>query len=130
MTGEKVIRTEEDLYDQVRATRACIYIAVKNYEYCSGIIGDEVTPNMVFDSYLYGCGKVRGWLKECLDDNGKYDGSYSPKSYSKDIMYYHSVLDEYWKNVTSGLTNGEHDSYWKDTDYNKLWKKPNWDEVE
>ena len=130
LTGEKVIRDERDLYDVVRACRACMYIAIKNYEYCAGIIGDAVEPNMVFDTYLYGCGNVRSWLRNCLE-NGEYNGEYNPKNYSKDVMYYYSVVEPYWQKLLAGITDGSHDKEWQNTYYNGLWQKPDWNkEVE
>ena len=125
LTGEKVIRDERDLYDVVRACRACMYIAIKNYEYCAGVIGDAVEPNMVFDAYLYGCGNVRSWLRDCLED-GEYNGEYGPKTYSKDIMYYYSVVEPYWQKLLAGKTDGSHDKEWQNTYYNGLWQKPDW----
>lgn len=122
LTGEDVIRSEEDLYDVVRATRACMYIAIKNYEYCAGVISAEaVTPNMVLDTYLYGCGNVRSWLRKCLED-GEYNGKYNPKDYSIDILYYADCLEDYWEKLMEGITDGSHDKSWQDLHVNGLWK--------
>jgi len=122
LTGEDVIRSEEDLYDLVRATRACMYIAIKNYEYCAGVIsGESVEPNMVFDAYLWGCGNVRKWLRECVED-GEYNGEYKPKDYSVDILYYGECLEEYWEKFLEGVTDGSHDKHWQDLHVNGLWK--------
>ena len=121
LTGEDVIRTEEDLYDVVRSARACMYIAIKNYEYCYGVVGDAVTPNMVFDAYLFGCGNVRGSLKKCVV-NGEYNGEYDPKNYSVDILYYSKCLDKYYKKVKNGETDGSHDKHWIELHTDGLWK--------
>lgn len=122
LTGEDVIRSEEDLYDLVRATRACMYIAIKNYEYCAGVISaEDVNPNMVFDAYLWGCGNVRKWLRECVE-NGEYNGGYKPKDYSIDILYYADCLEEYWEKILANITDGSHDRHWQDLHVNGLWK--------
>ena len=122
LTGEDVIRTEEDLYDMVRACRACIYIAIKNYEYCAGVISaEDVNPNMVFDSYLWGCGNVRKWLRQCIED-GEYNGGYKPKDYSVQLLYYGDCLEEYWQKILAGKTDGSHDKEWEDLYYEGLWK--------
>lgn len=109
--GYNIIDSEEDLYDPAKSCMACMCIAVKNYEYCSGVIErNDVTPNMVFDCYLWGCGNIRSELR---------DNSYAPKAYSERIMDYGEVLDEYYKQIMNGQTNGSHDEFWSAC-YSKL----------
>ena len=130
LTGKEFVTDSKQLDDPVDAFMTCMYISVKNYEYCSSVVGAEnVTPEMVYDCYLYGCGNVMKWLNNCME-NGKYNGNYKPKSYSKDIMYYSECLEPYMDALQKGLTDGSHDKYWKDTYYNGLWKLPDWNEVE
>jgi hypothetical protein len=124
LTGKKIIETVDDIYDPVKACMTCMYIAVRNYEYCYDIVQDKVTPNMVFDTYLFGCGNVRKWLREDIQKGDKYEA----KSYSKDVLYYGECVEEYKEALDKGLTDGSHDKYWQDTYYNGLWKLPNWNE--
>ncbi len=127
LTGKEIISDSKELDNPVEAMMTCMYISVKNYEYCADIVGAEnVTPDMVYDCYLFGCGNVRGWLKECMK-NGKYNGNYKPQSYSQKVLYYGECLEPYNKALKQGLTNGEHDSYWKDLHVNRLWKLPNFE---
>lgn len=113
LCGKEIIESENDLYDPVKACKACIYIAIKNYEYCQGVT-EEVSPEMVFDTYLFGCGNIRNELKR--DD-------YQQKNYSKIILAYSQVLKEYQKEIENGNTDGSHDKFWSDC-YNKLNKVP------
>ena len=109
LTGEAIIENSEELDNPVEALMTAMYIAVKNYEYCADIVGPEnVTPEMVFDCYLYGCGNLRSWLRECMVD-GQYDGSYQARNYSKKILYYGECLEPYKEALDSGLTDGSHD---------------------
>lgn len=109
--GYNIIDSEEDLYDPAKSCMACMCIAVKNYEYCSGVIErNDVTANMVFDCYLWGCGNIRSELR---------DNSYAPKAYSERIVNYSEVLDEYYKQIMSGQANGSHDEFWRAC-YSKL----------
>lgn len=111
--GTEILESEEDLYDPVKSCMACMCIAVKNYEYCAGVT-NNVTPNMVYDTYLYGCGNIRKQLR---------NGTYSPTSYSKEIIGYGEVLEDYFNSLMSGKTDGSHDSVWQDC-YLQLWKVP------
>lgn len=111
--GTEILESEEDLYDPVKSCMACMCIAVKNYEYCAGVT-NNVTPNMVYDTYLYGCGNIRKQLR---------NGTYSPTFYSREILGYGEVLEDYLNSLTSGKTDGSHDSVWKDC-YQQLWKVP------
>ena len=127
LTGKEIISDSKELDDPVEAMMTCMYISVRNYEYCADIVGAEnVTPNMVYDCYLFGCGNVRGWLRDCMK-NGKYNGNYKPQSYSQKVLYYGECLEPYNDALKQGLTNGEHDSYWKDLHVNRLWKLPNFE---
>lgn len=109
--GYNIIDSEADLYDPAKSCMACMCIAVKNYEYCSGVIDkNDVTANMVFDCYLWGCGTIRSELKE---------NSYAPKAYSDRIMDYGEVLDEYYKQIMNEQTDGSHDEFWRAC-YSKL----------
>lgn len=112
--GTEIISTEEDLYDPVKSCMACVCIAIKNYEYCAGVT-NEVTPNMVFDTYLYGCGNIRKELK---------NNSYEPKSYSKEIIAYGEVLEDYFNSLMKGETDGSHDRIWNSC-YLNLYDVPN-----
>lgn len=111
--GTEILESEEDLYNPVKSCMACMCIAVKNYEYCAGVT-NNVTPNMVYDTYLYGCGNIRKQLR---------NGTYSPTSYSKEILGYGEVLEDYLNSLMSGKTDGSHDSVWQDC-YQQLWKVP------
>lgn len=127
LTGKEIISNSKELDDPVEAMMTCMYISVRNYEYCADIVGAEnVTPNMVYDCYLFGCGNVRSWLRGCMK-NGKYNGNYKPQSYSQKVLYYGECLEPYNKALKQGLTNGEHDSYWKDLHVNRLWKLPDFE---
>jgi len=131
LTGKKVVSSSKELDNPVDAMMTCMYISVRNFEYCADIVGAEnVTPNMVYDCYLFGCGNVRKWLRACMED-GKYNGGYNPQSYSQKVLYYGECLETYNEALKQGLTNGEHDSYWQDLHVNRLWKLPNFEsEVE
>ena len=131
LTGKKVVSDSKELDNPVDAMMTCMYISVRNFEYCADIVGAEnVTPNMVYDCYLFGCGNVRKWLRACMED-GKYNGGYNPQSYSQKVLYYGECLEPYNEALKQGLTNGEHDSYWQDLHVNRLWKLPNFEaEVE
>ena len=127
LTGKEIISNSKELDDPVEAMMTCMYISVRNYEYCADIVGAEnVTPDMVYDCYLFGCGNVRSWLRECMK-NGKYNGNYKPQSYSQKVLYYGECLEPYNEALKQGLTNGEHDSYWKDLHVNRLWKLPDFE---
>ena len=127
LTGEKIITDSKQLDDPVKAFMTCMYISVRNYEYCADIVGPEnVTPEMVFDCYLYGCGNLRKWLREDVEKNTPYES----KTYSKDILYYGECLEPYMEALKKGLTDGSHDKFWQDTYYNGLWKKPDWSKVQ
>lgn len=131
LTGKEIISDSKELDNPVEAMMTCMYISVRNFEYCAEIVGAEnVTPNMVYDCYLFGCGNVRSWLRACMV-NGKYNGEYKPQTYSQKVLYYGECLEPYNDALKQGLTNGEHDSYWQDLHVNRLWKLPNFEaEVE
>lgn len=121
LTGNLIIEDSKELDNPVEAMMTAMYIAVRNYEYCADIVGPEnVTPEMVFDCYLYGCGNLRSWLRECKE-SGK---PYQSKTYSKKILYYGECLEPYKDALDEGLTDGSHDKIWQDTYYNHLWKVP------
>ena len=126
LTGKKIIETVDDLYDPVKSCMACMYFSVKNYEYCYDIVGDKVTPSMVFDTYLHGCLNVRSWLRKDVEMGTDYEA----QSYSKDVLYYDECFEYYKNALDNGLTDGSHDQYWEDTYYNKVWKLPKWDTIE
>ena len=124
LTGKDIIVDSKELDNPVEAMMTCMYISVRNFEYCADIVGAEnVTPNMVYDCYLFGCGNVRSWLRDCMKD-GKYNGNYKPQTYSQKVLYYGECLEPYNDALKQGLTNGEHDSYWQDLFVNRLWKLP------
>ena len=131
LTGKDIIIDSKQLDNPVEAMMTCMYISVRNFEYCADIVGAEnVTPNMVYDCYLFGCGNVRKWLRECMVD-GEYNGGYKPQTYSQKVLYYGESLEPYNDALKQGLTNGEHDAYWQDLFVNRLWKLPNFEaEVE
>ena len=124
LTGKEIISDSKELDNPVEAMMTCMYISVRNFEYCADIVGAEnVTPNMVYDCYLFGCGNVRSWLRDCMKD-GKYNGNYKPQTYSQKVLYYGDCLEPYNDALKEGLTNGAHDSYWQDLFVNRLWKLP------
>ena len=127
LTGKEIISDRKELDDPVEAMMTCMYISVRNYEYCADIVGAEnVTPNMVYDCYLFGCKNVRGWLKSCMK-NGKYNGNYKPQSYSQKVLYYGECLEPYNDALKKGLTDGSHDKYWQQLHTERLWKLPNFE---
>lgn len=124
LTGKEIISDSKELDNPVEAMMTCMYISVRNFEYCADIIGAEnVTPEMVYDCYLFGCGNVRKWLKACMVD-GKYNGGYKPQSYSQRVLYYGDCLEPYNDELKQGKTNGEHDSSWKKLHTEGLWLVP------
>lgn len=105
LTGELIFETEDDLYDPVKACRAAMYFSIKNYQYLADANKDkDITANMVFDTYLFGCGNIRGQLS---------NGTYSPYLYSQHILGYSEVFGEYAQQLKQGKTNGLHDEYWR-----------------
>lgn len=122
LTGSEFISDSSELDDPVKAFMMCMYISVRNYEYCADVVGAEnVTPEMVFDCYLWGCGNVRSWLRDCK----KAGVPYKAQTYSKKILYYGECLESYNDLLKQGVTQGEHDKYWTDLHVNNLWKLPN-----
>ena len=121
LTGKNVIESVDDLYDPVKACRACIYIVIKNYQYAYTATENViVTPSMPIDTYLWGCKNVRQWIRE---------GSYSPKMYSQTVLKFGEVLDEYWNLILENKTDGSHDQYWKECN-NKLDQVIEWSKAQ
>lgn len=117
LTGKPIIITDKDYNDPIKSNKACMYIYIKNYEYVYDYINNnnlntKITPQMIIDEYLFGCGNI---FKE-LKGNG-----YTQKQYSKDILEYEKILTPYGKELfVGGLINQEHKE-----EYSKIYQKLN-----
>ncbi len=124
LTGKPIFETKADREDPIKASKACMYISVKNYEYLHDHINKlnsknnvelEVTPEMVIDTYLMGCGNM---MKELNDI--KSSDEYTKKYYSVDINVYANILKPYSTALfEEGLIEEQHDDERKAT-YAKL----------
>lgn len=105
LTGKKVIETVDDLYDPVKACRACIYISIKNYQYVKTATENvNVSPEMVIDTYFWGCGNIRKWVRE---------GTYSKQDYANRVLSYKEAFEKYLSALENNKTDGSHDEYWQ-----------------
>lgn len=118
LTGKNVIETVDDYYDPVKACRVCIYISIKNYQYIKSAKENvSVSPEMVIDTYLWGCGNIRRWVRE---------GTYSKQDYANRVLSYREPFEKYLSALENNKTDGSHDEYWQNCQnelneiYNKL----------
>ncbi len=127
LTGEKVIKCDDDLYDPVKACRASFYFNMKNIDYAKHIMGikgkvtDEATQEMIkqaaIDMYFWGYGNVQ---KQYNKTNG--DGipkNYEVRAYGERVLNYEIVFEDYAEQIFSGKAEGHH----KDGYYSEVYKK-------
>ena len=106
LTGKKILETNEDFFNPVKACLASIYIDIQNNEYLEYYFRGndiEITSEMVHDSYNKGANAI---AKKVLA------GEYEPSVYPLKINAYAEILDKYSEELKAGNANGSHDKIW------------------